>query len=148
MLEYSKKSKFNKLQLEADRSLGIITTGIAYNYVMENFSEAKSMPSILKISQYPLPKEKIREIYKHCDKIMVVEEGYPLVEEILHDYFSDDSKIIGKLTGHLPLRGNSIRILLGKPSVLHKKRHKKFRTLFRAGHHNYVKVADILTCST
>ncbi len=114
LMEFSKKSKFNKLHLEEDKTLGIIATGIAYNYVMENYSGAEKMPSILKISQYPLPKENIREIYRHCDQIMVVEEGYPLVEEILHDYFSDNSKIIGKLTGHLPFTGELNPNIVGK----------------------------------
>ncbi len=105
LLESSAKSKFNKLSLCEDRSVGIIACGIAYNYVMETISENLEFYSVLKISQYPLPKEKIKEIYNYCDEILVVEEGYPLVEELLHDYFNDNSKIKGKLDGTLPLTG-------------------------------------------
>lgn len=101
----SEKSKFNHLTLAKNKSLGIIACGIAYNYVMENLAEEDQLPSILKISQYPLPKEKIKSLYKHCDEIIVMEEGYPVVEEILHDYFEENKKIKGKLTGVLPLTG-------------------------------------------
>jgi indolepyruvate ferredoxin oxidoreductase alpha subunit len=94
-----------KLPLSDDKSLGIIACGIAYNYVMENIGEDKDFYSIMKISQYPIPKEKIKELYKHCDKILVVEEGYPIIEELLHDYFDESGKIKGKLSGDLPLTG-------------------------------------------
>ncbi|MEN8124155.1 MAG: thiamine pyrophosphate-dependent enzyme [Bacteroidota bacterium] len=115
LIESSEKSTYNKLCLsKKDRSLGIITSGIAYNYVMENIDENKDFFSILKISQYPLPKEKIKEIYKHCDKILVVEEGYPLIEEVLHNYFDENDKIKGKLTGDLPLTGELNPNTVGK----------------------------------
>jgi len=105
LVKYSENSKLNKLRLCKDKNLGIIACGIAYNYVMENIGDDDSFYSILKISQYPLPKEKVKEIYKHCDEILVVEEGYPLVEEILHNYFDENDKIKGKLSGDLPLTG-------------------------------------------
>jgi indolepyruvate ferredoxin oxidoreductase alpha subunit len=59
---------------------------------MENIGKNDSFYSILKISQYPLPKDKIKKIYNHCDEVLVVEEGYPLVEEILHNYFDETTK--------------------------------------------------------
>jgi len=105
LLQNSENSPFNKLELSDDKSLGIIACGIAYNYVMENIGEDKDFYSIMKISQYPIPKEKIKELYKHCDKILVVEEGYPIIEELLHDYFDESGKIKGKLSGDLPLTG-------------------------------------------
>ena len=114
LLESSNRSNFNRLKLTDNKKLGIITGGIAYNYVLENLSDDEMLPSILKIGQYPLPKEKIVELYDHCEKILVVEEGYPLIEEILHNYFEDEPKIIGKLTGHLPLTGELTPDLVGR----------------------------------
>ncbi len=105
LLKASEKSPFNKLGQHKDRSLGIIACGIGYNYVMENLSEDLEFFSLLKISQYPLPKKKIKKLYKECDEVLVVEEGYPLVEELIHDYFGESSKVIGKLSGDLPLTG-------------------------------------------
>ena len=104
LIEYSENSDLNCLKLNDDRKLGIIACGLAYNYVMENIGE-KNPYSVLKISQYPLPKQKIKALHKHCDKILVVEEGYPIVEELLHDYFDENDKIKGKLSGDLPRTG-------------------------------------------
>ncbi|NCP52635.1 MAG: indolepyruvate ferredoxin oxidoreductase [Flavobacteriales bacterium] len=105
LMEYSEHSSLNELKLSEDKDIGIIACGIAYNYVMENISEDASFYSTLKISQYPLPKEKIKKLYKHCHKILIMEEGYPVVEELLHNYFDDNDKIKGKLSGDLPLTG-------------------------------------------
>ena len=72
----SEESPFNKLIDGKDTSLGIVATGIAYNYVMEAFGGNCPYP-ILKISQYPLPKKMLSTLLNKCDKIMVVEEGAP-----------------------------------------------------------------------
>jgi indolepyruvate ferredoxin oxidoreductase alpha subunit len=105
LIDSSEVSSFNKLNLVKDRSIGIVACGIAYNYVMENISGNEAFYSVLKISQYPLPKEKVKKLYNHCDKIIVIEEGYPLVEELIHNYFDENDKVRGKLSGELPLTG-------------------------------------------
>ena len=48
-------SKYNRYEDGSDHSLGIIASGIAYNYLMECFPEGCPFP-VLKVSQYPLPK--------------------------------------------------------------------------------------------
>ncbi len=54
-----------------ERKLGIITSGISYQYVMEVFPEA----SVLKLSMsYPFPDELIRKFAAAVDNILVVEE--------------------------------------------------------------------------
>lgn len=105
LIESSELSIFNTLILKKNKTIGIIACGIAYNYVMENIGKNKEFFSILKISQYPLPKKKVKELYNHCDKVVVIEEGYPLVEELIHNYFDENDKIKGKLSGDLPLTG-------------------------------------------
>ena len=59
---------------------------------------------ILKISQYPLPRKQIEKIVAECGKILVVEEGMPLVEENLKGYLGNP-KITGRLDGTLPRDG-------------------------------------------
>jgi indolepyruvate ferredoxin oxidoreductase alpha subunit len=88
--------------MSKDQSLGIIACGIGINYVLENISENREFYSLLKISQYPIPRKKIKEIYDHCDEILLVEEGFPMVEELLKDFFDRDKKVKGKLSGDLP----------------------------------------------
>ena len=110
---FSEESPFNQLSVGNDHSLGIIASGIAYNYLMENF-EHKCPYSILKISQYPLPLEPLKYLNETCDKILVLEEGYPFIEEQLCNYFEKDQKIIGKLTHHLNRTGELNSDLVGK----------------------------------
>ena len=105
LVEHSESSGFNTLKLSENRGLGIIACGIAYNYLMENIGEDRSSYSILKISQYPLPKEKVKALYQNCDRILVLEEGYPVIEELLHNYFDENDKIKGRLSGDLPRTG-------------------------------------------
>ena len=80
--------------------LGIIASGIAYNYVMES---GASLP-LLKISQYPLPKRLVCQLLDVCERVIVVEEGQPFIEEQVRGVFESHS-ILGRLTGELPRTG-------------------------------------------
>ena len=104
--EDATNSKYNHITFPGSQSrydLGIITSGIGFNYVNECFPTGCPYP-ILKISQYPLPKKMVRELKEKCDKIIVVEEGQPFIEEIIRGV--DEAKnIMGKLTGELPRTG-------------------------------------------
>lgn len=119
-VRYSNESSFNSLEINpGDRSLGIIASGIAANYVRENFLGAAAPPSLLKISTYPLPEKKIAELVDHVDTVLVVEDGYPLIERRLNGLFGIEGKtVLGKLSGHLPLTGelqpDSVRRAMGR----------------------------------
>jgi len=63
MLEISENSDFNKFHEGTNKTIGIIASGIAYNYLMENFEDGNCPYPVLKISQYPLPKEPIKELF-------------------------------------------------------------------------------------
>lgn len=114
LLESSEISELNVLKLNTSKKLGIIACGIAYNYVMENLDEQHLRHSVLKVSQYPIPKQKVKQLYDHCDEILVVEDGYPVVEELLRDYFDENDKIKGKISGHLPITGELNPSIIGK----------------------------------
>jgi len=103
----SDESEFNVLSLnEENTSLGIVASGIACNYVYENFKTAEEHPSILKITSYPLPEKQIDMLVQHVDTILIVEEGYPFIEKNLMGAFGVHGKLFkGKLTGHLPMTG-------------------------------------------
>ena len=81
-------------------SLGIIASGIAYNYVKETGVDVP----ILKISQYPLPKRLVRQLLDSCEKVLVVEEGQPFIEDQVRGVF-ESQNILGRLTGELPRTG-------------------------------------------
>jgi len=99
--ENSEVGKFNTYIEGENKSLGIIAAGIAFNYLMENFEDGVCPHPILKISQYPLPKRKLKKLFDNCEHILVLEDGYPFIEELVYDYFGVNKKVQGRLTGHL-----------------------------------------------
>ncbi|UMB53838.1 thiamine pyrophosphate-dependent enzyme [Lutibacter sp. A64] len=99
--ENSENSYFNKFIEGPNTSMGIIAAGIAFNYLMENFENDSCPYPILKISQYPLPKRQVKKLFDKCKKILVLEDGAPFIEELIADYFDENKKVIGRLTGHL-----------------------------------------------
>jgi indolepyruvate ferredoxin oxidoreductase alpha subunit len=99
MVEESEKSPFNWYEEGCDKSLGIIACGLGYNYVKEIFGDEVCPHPILKISQYPLPKNMISKLFAECTEILVIEEGQPLVEEMLKGYLPQDNRIHGRLDG-------------------------------------------------
>src|SRR6056297_4133085 len=101
----SEDSKYNTSFEGKEKSLGIVCCGIAYNYLMENYPEGDCPYPVLKISQYPVPGKQLIGMENECDELLVVEEGYPLVEEQLTDFFGKGTKVSGRLNGSLPRRG-------------------------------------------
>lgn len=66
--------------LWGDKALGIVTTGVAYQYAREIFAGA----SILKLGMsYPLPLNAIRDFAAQVGTLIVVEELDPFIEEQL-----------------------------------------------------------------
>ena len=95
----SEKSPFNKYVEAHDHRLGIVTNGIAYNYLMECFQGECPFP-VVKISQYPLPLKMLKRLYNSCDALLVIEEGQPYIERKLRGLDDNGKKIYGKLSGH------------------------------------------------
>lgn len=104
MEEEAEKSPFNRYVAGSDRRLGIIASGIAANYVAEAFG-GECPFTVLKISQYPLPKKLIGRLADECDAILVAEEGQPVIENALRGVLDRGLKVYGKLDGVLPLTG-------------------------------------------
>jgi indolepyruvate ferredoxin oxidoreductase alpha subunit len=103
LTEYSESSPHNQLFLRGNP--GILTSGIAANYVSEVLGE-KPNCSLLKIGAYPLPVSLIRQLVDHCDPIFVVEEGYPFIEDKLQGLLGLPGRTLrGKRSGDLPLDG-------------------------------------------
>lgn len=103
----SEESRYNSLHLNGKKGgTGIIASGLGYNYVLENIESSDDIPPLLKISTYPLPVALIGKILDEAEEVLVVEEGYPFIEKNLAGLFGlRDKRIIGKLSGHLPLTG-------------------------------------------
>ncbi|TCD48256.1 thiamine pyrophosphate-dependent enzyme [Chlorobium sp. N1] len=83
---------------------GVMACGIAYNYVMEVRERYGLDLPVLKTGQYPAPREAARELFSRCRRVLVAEEGYPVMEELLRGFFGNE-KILGRLDGTLPRTG-------------------------------------------
>lgn len=78
--KYSNSSKLNRIEM-GDTQIGIITSGISYEYCREVLGDNASY---LKIGfAYPLPDELIREFAAKVDKLYVVEENDPFLEDAI-----------------------------------------------------------------
>ncbi|MBN2807195.1 MAG: hypothetical protein JXR22_11105 [Prolixibacteraceae bacterium] len=91
--EASEASPFNQLQINKPGSTGVLACGLAYNYLMENISEKLSDYNILKIAQYPLPRKLVEKLFKNSSKVLILEEGYPLYEELLRGFLPNEKSI-------------------------------------------------------
>ncbi|MDL2322690.1 thiamine pyrophosphate-dependent enzyme [Bacteroidales bacterium OttesenSCG-928-A17] len=125
----SENSKYNQYFEEKGKKekgekskLGIIACGIAFNYLQENYPDGFENP-VLKISQYPLPKKQLLQLVEDCEEILVLEDGFPVVEEQLKGYLGFGLKVHGRLDGTLSRDGelnpDKVRKALGLDVVSH-----------------------------
>lgn len=113
MLMEANKSQFNISEYTdfADKSqkTGIVACGIGYNYVKEAIAqlpvEKQALFNIEKVSQYPLPEQRIQMLAKESGKLLVVEDGQPVVEEQVKGILGTGYMVTGRLTGALPRTG-------------------------------------------
>lgn len=103
-LEESERSIYNKVEYGSDNSLGIVACGIAYNYLMEHFKDGCPY-SVLKVSQYPLPVKAVRDLAERCDSLLILEDGQPVVEEMIRGVLEQNKTIKGRITGEVPRTG-------------------------------------------
>ena len=98
-------SSFNQFFDAEDKSIGIIACGIAYNYLQENYTDGIVPYPVLKICQYPISRELISLVYDECDEILVLEDGFPFVEEQLRGIMGRGTRVHGRMDGILPKDG-------------------------------------------
>ncbi len=101
----SENSVFNKYIDGKDKGLGIITSGIGYNYLIENYADRKCPYPVIKISQYPLPSNMFKKIAGQCDELLFIEEGAPFIEDIVKGILPKGLRIRGRLDGSIPRDG-------------------------------------------
>ncbi|MBN1835209.1 MAG: indolepyruvate ferredoxin oxidoreductase [Spirochaetales bacterium] len=120
-LAYTESCPHNPLEInEAFTEFGVLTTGLGWNYYMENLEELTVRPSHLHISAYPLPVEKIRRLAGSVRRIVVLEEGFYFVERSLRGILPQSVTITGKEDGAVPRTGeltpDNVRPALGLPA--------------------------------
>ncbi|MFI3259704.1 MAG: thiamine pyrophosphate-dependent enzyme [Rikenellaceae bacterium] len=103
LVRRSEESKYNRFVEGAEKKLGVVASGIAWNYLNENFPEGLPF-SAVKVSQYPLPKALIERLVDECDEVLILEDGQPFIEEQMRGVL-DRGNIIGRLDGRVPRVG-------------------------------------------
>lgn len=113
-LEQSENAGFNKYMDGEDKSRGIVVSGIAYNYLMENYPDRKVPNPVLHITQYPVPEKLIERMVNEVEEVLFLEEGYPFIEEQVKGLLSKGLNIKGRLDGTVPRDGELSPNVVGK----------------------------------
>lgn len=78
LMEYSETCKFNIIEYN-DKKIGIIANGVSYQYAKEVFG---NKASYLKLGfTYPLPLNKIKKFRENVERLCIIEELDPFMEE-------------------------------------------------------------------
>jgi indolepyruvate ferredoxin oxidoreductase alpha subunit len=103
LLRLAEESRHNPLELRGRR--GVIACGITDNYLRENLDGDHDL-SILGLRHYPIPAQLIRKLVEHVDELLVLEDGYPLIENTVRGLFGlEGVRVTGRMTGELPRTG-------------------------------------------
>jgi indolepyruvate ferredoxin oxidoreductase alpha subunit len=101
-------SQYNFHNLEKGKKypLGIVSGGVPYAVVRDILSEqGRTDIPVLKLgTPYPFPERLAGEFMAGCEKVLVIEETDTLVEYLLRDR----SKVLGRLSGHVPPEGELV----------------------------------------
>ena len=78
MTELAETTFLNRMEMGEDKSIGIITSSTSYQYVREVFGDKAC---VLKLGlSWPMPVQKIQDFAAQVDKVLVVEELEPIIE--------------------------------------------------------------------
>ncbi len=79
LIAWAEESAINRVEAGADHSLGIIASSTSYQYVKEACGDRYP---VLKLGMiWPLPEKKILDFARSVDRLLVVEELDPFIEE-------------------------------------------------------------------
>ncbi len=86
--------------------LGIIASGIAWNYLREEIPDEAALPPTLRVTGYPLAEEEMEKFLASVEEVLVLEEGYPLIEDRLRGFPARGRmKVHGRYDGTVPRTG-------------------------------------------
>ncbi len=103
--EEANTSPLNRVEGEGDE-IGIITSGVAYNYVSDVTNELGIKAKILKLGfTHPFPRKLVKEFISGVKKVIIVEELEPYLEKetrLVAQMNGISVEIYGKLNGYFP----------------------------------------------
>ncbi|MGI5862957.1 MAG: thiamine pyrophosphate-dependent enzyme [Myxococcales bacterium] len=117
---WSEGCRYNSLHLNPKGGrVGVIASGVAVNYLLENYGPGDEVPSYLKIGAYPIPVALVEKLLDAVDEVLVLEDGYPFIEGALNGLLGKPrGKLVrGRLDGSVPRTGelnpDNVRAALG-----------------------------------
>ena len=78
LIEYAENCEFNRVEMGKDTSVGIITDSTSYQYAMEVLGEDACILKLGLIN--PLPEKLIKDFAAKVDRVVVLEELDPIIE--------------------------------------------------------------------
>ncbi|MCP3942128.1 MAG: indolepyruvate ferredoxin oxidoreductase subunit alpha [Desulfobacteraceae bacterium] len=99
--QLAESSGFNFVQ--GSGKFGIITNGVSFHYVEDGIKDLgiEDKTSVLRMGfSNPLPGKMIKAFLKGCDKVLVIEEGEPFMEEAVKAFAQEEGIVI-------PINGKS-----------------------------------------
>lgn len=113
-VEEAERSKYNTYEDGADRGMGVVACGIAVNYLNEVYGGERCPYPVLKIGCYPVPRRAIAKLMEECESVLVLEDGYPFVEDLMRGVGFGPCKIRGRMDGTLPRSGELDPNIVGR----------------------------------
>jgi indolepyruvate ferredoxin oxidoreductase alpha subunit len=93
--ELAEKSDYNFITGSGNR--GIICNGVSYSYVRDGLKDLK-MENEIKVLRmgfsHPLPPTLIKKFLKGCEKVLIVEEGEPYMEEAVKAFAQEEGLVL------------------------------------------------------
>lgn len=117
---HAEAHRLNALTIRGDGRPGIIVSGVAWNYLREALGAQLDDFNVLRVSVYPLPVKKVRELIDRSSELTIVEEGYPFIERFVSALgLFREKRVKGKLTGDVQRSGelgpDALRTTFGVP---------------------------------
>lgn len=92
--------------IEGSGKFGIITNGVSFHYALDAVKDLdiEDTTKILRLGfSNPMPEKLIKDFLKDCEKVLVIEEGEPFMEEAVKAFAQEDGIII-------PIKGKSEKL--------------------------------------
>jgi len=93
--ESAESSKFNFIQGKG--KFGIITNGVSFHYAEDAVKDLniEDQTSILRMGfSNPMPEKMIKNFLKNCEKVLIIEEGEPFMEECIKAFGQEAGVVI------------------------------------------------------
>jgi len=97
------KEVWNRFEMKSE--VGVIASGIAGLYAAEAIAELEANVSLLRIGTYPISRKMVGDFLERIERVLVVEEMDPVVEEFVEMVAKERNpgvQILGKRSGSIP----------------------------------------------